>query len=373
MSRTLARASAVLAASALAVPLWAVPVALAEESSEAASVGAYFFRGGITQQGLPVEAPQPPPNATADADGVSPGNLAVAAQGSQEDKVSFLGFSLAAVPLDASISRAVLTVPLVPAAPPEDVVVNAAPEKVRACKAGDSGFFGEDAASITLAPARLCQEFASQPGKATADGKAYEFDITGLAATWLTANDGVALTVAEGVQDPFQVVFAPSDQATLKLTYTAPSLPVAAPVDTSVGGGVPVAGGFGLDGGTALPSFDTGGVGSVDAPVVDTAAPAVTAPEAAPAPVTAPTGVVPVAAGLPTVSSAPPVAFWVALAAFAGLLALLGLIMGDPRVPVAAAGRQSRLSQALQSRQSAGARPAAEAARRPAIGRALGV
>ncbi len=350
MSKVL-RASSVVVAAALAVPLWAVPSAVAEEAAENATNGAYFYSAGIAK---PDEAPQAPPNITGDqADGVAPGNLAVASQaGGQEDKVSFLGFDLAAVPLDATIDKAVLTVPLVEASPPSNVVVNAAPELVRACAAGDSGFFGEDGTSMTLAPERLCDQFSSEPATLSEDGKAYVFDITGLAATWLTANDGVALTVAEGVAQPFQVVFAPFAEASLALSFTALAPLEELPVDTG-SGEVPLAGGF--DTGGSLPSFETGGFGTVDAPVVDTALPE-PAPQAQAAPEPA------VAAPIQNVSAmteaplTPSTSFWVGLLALVGIGALLSLILGDTRVtPAAAATSQSRLSKALQGRQTSAA------------------
>src|SRR5687768_4806093 len=113
------RTSAVVVAAFLAVPLWAVP-AHAELAKEPASMGAYFYRQGVTQPAGTPDSPQPIPNVTANADGVSPGNLAVAAQGGQEDKVSFLSFALAAAPLEGTIDSAVLSVPLVASSPPND-------------------------------------------------------------------------------------------------------------------------------------------------------------------------------------------------------------------------------------------------------------
>ena len=348
MSKVL-RATSVVVAAALAVPLWGVPSAVAEEAAENATNGAYFYSAGIAK---PDESPANVPNVTAEAaDGVAAGNLAVASQGGgQEDKVSFLGFDLAGVPLDATIDKAVITVPLVPASPPENVVAGAAPELVRACAAGDSGFFGEDGTSLTLAPERLCDQFGSEPGKLSADGKAYVFDITGLASTWLTTNDGVALTVAEGATQPFQVVFAPFTEASLALTYTSLAPLEELPLDTGTSGEVPVAGSF--DTGGSLPSFDTGGFGgAVEAPVVDTAL-----PEPAPAAQAAPEPAV--AAPITNVAAAteapltPSTSFWAGLLALVGIAALLSLILGDSRVtPATATTSQSRLSKALQSRQ----------------------
>lgn len=359
MSKVL-RASVVVAAAGLAVPLWAVPSAFAASTSEPASVGAYFYRAGVTtqNQGLPVEPPAAPPNVTGDrADGVAPGHLAVAAQGGQEDKVSFLSFALAEAPLDGTIDSALLNVPLVPNAPPANIVYNAKPELVRVCMAGDSGFFGEDGQSILLAPERLCDKFASEPGKLSADGKSYVFDITGLAATWLEVNDGLALTLAEGAAStPFQVVFAPAEKATLAYSYTGTdeileSLPT---TDSGTGfdsGNAPLDTGFS---GGGLPAVDSG-FGSVESPVVDTALPE---PQtmAAPAPAVAPTDVRNVAV-ITEAPLTPSVSFWAGLLALVGIAGLLSLILGDNRVAApGAATSQSRLTQALQGRQSAAAR-----------------
>lgn len=365
------RASAVLAASVLAVPLWAVPSALAAEASEAAQYGAYFSAAGVSQQGLglPAESPNPPPNATASTDGVSEGNLAVSGSGGQEEKVSFLSFALASVPFDATIDKAVLTVPLVPSAPPNDVTYNADPSLVRVCKAGDSGFFGEDAQALRLAPARLCDEFASEPAALSADGKAYVFDITGLASMWLEANDGLALTLAEGASTPFQVVFAPADQSQLAVSFTeaAGSEPVVdLPVDTTFdSGSVSLGGGF--DGGSL--SFDTGGgFGTVASPLVDTALPAAAPETATPGPSLAGAPVRRVSA-MTEAPLTPSPSFWAGLALLAGAVGLLSLIMGDSRVALPATeSRQSRLSKALQGRA-----PGTGRAARPALARPLSV
>ena len=98
---------------------------------------------------------------------------------------------------------------------------------------------------------------------------------------------------------------------------------------------------------------DDGGFGSVDAPLVDS-----TLPEPAPEEQVAPE---PAVAGQPVKNVAaiteapltPSAGFWAALLALVGLGALLSLIMGDNRVAApAAATRPSRLSKALQARQS---------------------
>lgn len=362
--RTMARATSVLVAAGLAVPFWGVGPAVAATASETATDGAYFYSAGIAK---PDESPAAPPNVTGSADGVAAGNLAVAARGGQEDKVSFLRFPLADAPAGALLSKAELTVPLVPA-DSDNVVIAADPIKVRACKAGDQGFSADDGAALSLAPDRLCEEFMA-PAKATADGKGYVFDVTALAAGWLDSNDGVALTAADGAQTaPFQIVFAAADQATLRYTFTAPADTVSAPGTSGNApdsGPVSTDGGFssgGFDGGSVGGGFDggsasgtDGGFGSVESPVVDQALPAPpTADAAAPAPQTAaapPTDVRPAASS--AASLRPTAAFWLGLLVLVVFGGLLSLILGDPFVASSSPTRTSRLSQALQARESA--------------------
>ncbi|MEX2291325.1 MAG: hypothetical protein WD794_13495 [Mycobacteriales bacterium] len=344
----LVRASAVLAAAGLAVPLWAAPAASAATTTEPASAGGYFSAAGLPDTGTPAGKP---PNVTAEADGVAPGNLAVAGGNGAEQKVSFLYFSLDALEPGAALTRAELTVPLVPA-DGDNVVVAADPAKVRACPAGPQGFGGEDGESITVAPERLCDQ-AQAPAELSADGASYVFDLTAIAALWATANDGVALTVAEGAESAaFQIVFASADQATL--TYDTPAQEgdlldpvVPGPATTSEVG--PVDAGSADLGGGGFSLDDGGGFGSADAPVVDADVPVTAGQEpAAAGPQTAAAPTFPVAAISEPMR--PTAVFWLGALLFGATLALLSLIMGDPRLPQAAA-RQSRLSSALQARE----------------------
>ena len=372
MSKIL-RATAVLAAAGLAVPLWAVPAAFAETSTEPAATGAYFYSLGIDK---PEQSPtQPPPITQNMTDEVAPEHLAVAVRvPGQVDKVSFLSFDLVSVPFDATITKAVVTVPLAENGG-GNTQRSPAPEKVKACAAGDEGFNGEDGANISGAPSRLCDEFEVVATE-SADKKAYVFDVSALAATWLTAaNNGMALTPAV-LTTPFQVVFKPFSEATIAVEYTmppadvstdvvAPELPAAPDAGTGFSGDT---GSF--DGGFAGGATDSSGTGfgAVEAPSVDSALPDPQTMDApAPAPDVAPTAVRNVAlAGDAPLTPTP--AFWLGLLAAGALLVLLGLIMGDSRVPAtSAAGSQSRLSQALQARQRAGA------GRGPRTSRALSV
>lgn len=357
MSRSI-RAVTACAVAAFAVPLLAVP-AYAEPGSESPSSAAYFNRAGIAK---PDASPAAPPNLTAQADGVAPGNLAVASQAGAEDKVSFLYFSLSSLDVDATITKAVLTVPTVPNGD-GNVTVNAAPAKVSACKILGSGFSTEDGESLALAPERACDQF--QAVGTVGDGGAYVFDITALAATWMQTNDGLALTRSPEGTDNFQVVFSPD--ATLAYEFTP-----GAGEDASAGGdtGTPTStdtgttafdvgdsgsaaiGGF--DSGSSTGgSIDSGGFGAVDTPVLGGELPAGPEPETAGAGGDEPVVAVQSAAssgGIETLT--PTAAFWVGVLALAALLAFLSLIMGDPRTPAAAAAssRPSRLTQALQSR-----------------------
>lgn len=370
MSKVL-RATAVVAAAGLAVPLWAVPSAFAQASTEPAATGAYFYSAGIDK---PEESPTQPPNLTGDrTDGVAPEHLAVAVRlPNQIDKKSFISFDLSTVPVDATITKAVVSVPLAPDGD-GNVSMSPAAAKVRACAAGDEGFNGEDGASFMQAPTEKCDVFAA-PGKDSADKKSYEFDISKLAARWLTdANDGMALTVAEGATaSPFQVVFLPFAKASIALTFTLPSpdLETVAPpeVPTTTGPVDNVAIGSSGDVG----SFDSGPVdsgpvgggadvapapefGVAEAPVVGgEAAPSVDV-AAAPAPQSAgaPVATTPVASARPSEVLTPTTSAWLGALLFAGLLALLSLIMGDSRVPAAGTGSQTRLARTLEQRTSA--------------------
>lgn len=347
------RASSVVVAAALAVPLWAVPNAFAASVEEAATNGAYYYSAGIDK---PEAAPAAPPNVTGTAtDGVAPEHLAVAVRApGQIDKLSFLSFDLATVPFDATVDRALLTVPLAENSPAAtdprqaNMLRNAAPSKVRVCAAGDEGFSGEDGASTQSAPSFDCEAFAA-PAKETADKKAYTFEITGLAAMWLAeANNGLALVPAEGADSTeFQVVFLPAAEATIAVEFTeialddvtdvaTPDVPLTPGVDSGFSGGI----------GTV----DSGGFGSVEAPVVDTVLPE---PQTMGAPAPAPAVATPVrnVAAVSAAPLTPTLGFWLGLLAIAGVLLVLSLIMGDTRIASPAAARTSRLSRALQQRE----------------------
>jgi len=360
------RASAVVAAAGLAVPFWAVPSAFAESASEAASTGAYYYSAGIDK---PDQSPTGIPNVTGNAtDGVAAEHLAVAVRvPNQVDKKSFISFDLSTVPFDATISKAVVSVPLAENGG-GNTQMSPAPAKVRACMAGDEGFNGEDGASLSGAPSELCDKF-EVIAKESADKKSYEFDVTALASSWLSAaNNGMALTPAV-TSSPFQVVFLPFDKATIALTFSAPAEEVVTDVVTPDTSFVEPDAGVGFSGDTGgsfdagLPVPETGGFGAVEAPVVDSALPA-PAPQTmdAPAPAVAPTEVRQVALAT-EVPLTPAPSFWLGMLAVAALLALLSLILGDTRVPAPAAGSATRLTKALQQRDKVAVRGPRLAAR----------
>lgn len=373
MSRS-TRAAAAVAVAVLAVPCWTVP-AQADTGTEPATSGAYFYSAGIAK---PDAAPAAPPNVTASADGVAAGKLAVAARGGQVDKVSFLFFSLSNVPFGSEISKAELTVPI--AEGRDNVQLAAAPAKVRACKNGPEGFGGEDGASMALAPSLLCDQFAA-PASPSADGKSYVFDLSGLAAEWSQANDGVALAPADGADSTnFQVVFESPEKAQLAYEFTPAAEQTGTDAGTgssdggtgtgSGGGVVDVGGsgstdlGGGFDAGTGSTSSGGTGFGTLDAPLTAGELPGAPAPETLDG--EQPTlAVQRSAAGGPVSSSDPTVGFWLTGLLLAGVLAVTSLVMGDPRgASVAQSGTQSRLSQALAAASRGGA-PSALLTSRP--------
>ena len=388
MSKVL-RATGVLAAAGLAVPLWAVPSAFAAASTEPGATGAYYYSAGVDK---PEESPTQPPNLTGDrTDGVAPEHLAVAVRlPDQIDKKSFLSFDLATVPVDATITRAVVSLPLAPDGE-GNFSMSPAAAKVRACAAGDEGFNGEDCASFAQAPTDKCDLFAA-PGRDSADKTSYEFDISTLAASWLTgANDGLALTVAEGAgASPFQVVFQPFAKASIALTFTLPpadtktvaplevptgSEPVDDPTGTAASGDAAGDAGSFDSGSLDSGSFDSGpvDVGSAPAPEFGVAGAPIVGSEpapsgdvaAAPAPQTAgaPVSTTPVASSRPSEVLDPTASAWLGGLLFAALLALLSLIMGDSRV-AATVVSQTRLARTLDARTTA-QRTARHQARRP--------
>ena len=346
MSKTLRLLGAVALATST-VPFLAVSPAYAESSALTPGSQGYFNAAGIDK---PEQSPAAPPNPINSVDGVDKDHLAVAARNGQEDKVSALMFDLSTLGTGSLVTKAELTLPL--AVGGMNLQAQGAPEKVRVCAAGDTGFGGEDGAAIALAPARLCKVFASPAGKFSADKKAYVYDITQLAATWVDgANDGLTLTAAEGaLTTPFQVVFQPGPKVSLAVEYT-PGAPLPGDLiaPPSSGSDVTSAPDFsGFSGGTDVATPSDTGFGSIAAPVM----PEAPAPVPGVAPAAAEPQTAPAAAGPVQIEMLrPTTAFWIGGLVLAGLLALLSLIMGDATTAVATSKRPSRLANALADRQ----------------------
>jgi hypothetical protein len=317
-----------------------VGVAHADTSTIPATNSAYFYAAGIDK---PEQSPAAPPNLGADIDGVSPGNLAVAASGGNEDKVSFLYFDVFSLPPGATITSAVVSVKLVPNSPPDDISYQATPDRVVACQAGETGFSGDDAVGIAKAPARLCDKFSAK-GKAK-DAITWQWDVTALAGTWLSgSNDGLALTRGEDVASSFQQVFAPGSTASLAVTYTAPveEAPAVPTLPEVPAAGVPPV----IDSGAPPVLPDSGFVPAPSVPEVVVPEPAVGQPAQPVAPVAQP-ATRPIAL---STSMTPTTGFWLGGLALGAVLLLVALVQGDSRVPTAASSR-SRLAQALAQRQ----------------------
>lgn len=329
----------------------------ADVKTEAAAASAYFSRS------TPAKSEQMPfdPGSyynQAGTDGVAPGNLAVAVTSpNQSDKESFLRFDLLSVPQGATITSAVVTVPLAEPPQPGDEPnqtnhsVAADPAKVKACVAGHEGFAdGTDAAPYDEKPGNDCTKL-NTVAQATADGKAYTFDVTPVANDWLTEiNEGIALVPAS-LSAPFQVVFAPGTAATIALTYTVSEVivdpvPVPQPFPPVVPGPTPPTG----------PTTTTVIVQPAPQPV----------PQAAPKPVVV-TRPVTRAAGTAFVESTSLTAgFWLGALVGAALLGAVSLILGDTRVPVPVSGKHNGVGRALDERRRPRDRPAFHTSARPA-------
>jgi hypothetical protein len=344
--RTTARMLAAFTLAAATVPLVGAAPAYAETSTETASNGAYFYSAGIDK---PEQSPAQPPNITGErTDGVAPGHLAVAVRApGRADKISFLFFDLLEVGFEATVSKAIVTVPLAENGD-GNMQMNPAPERVKACPADETGFASEDGANTASAPGRLCDVF-EVAGTATEDGTAYQFDVTAMAASWVSeANNGMSLEPAD-LNSPFQAVFQPFAEASIEVEYTPAADDLAAEdfssetfaddsfsSDFSTGD----SGSASFDsGGFDSGSFDSGtvsaaedlGFGVADLPAIENELPDTAAADGE--------------------SLSPTTGLLVGGVLLAALLGLLSLIMGDPNAPVTAGtSRPSRLSQALQSR-----------------------
>lgn len=358
--KTLLRAVTIGALACLAVPV--VPqTALADTAEEAAGTGAYFWRGKLPS----VLAGQPNPvnGQDTDADGVARDELAVAVTApGQTDKETFLAWDLLSLGLDDTITGFVVTVPLSESGPNPDpaqsTVQSGGTPELQAC-APKGGFGSTDAGTYDTKPE--VDLAACAKGTFDAAKKAYSFDVTALAGSWLSdTNNGIAI-VPVALDQPFQVVFKKIDAITAAITFTAgedpfeEDLAVDEPFDsgTDTGGGFDTGLGGGFDSG-----FDSGGgsalssapLTSFDAPLtadeplgtpVEVAEPAVADEEQV--------STTPVA--LRSVPGAPPLGFWVAAVAIGLLLLAFSLTTGAPVVPGAgrAPAREGRVLRQVQA------------------------
>ncbi len=307
-----------------------MPAAYADQSTENAATGAWFWReqvsGAVPGAGVPYPAAIP-----LGLSGVPAGALAVAkTPDAPSDKETYLSWDLTTVPLDATITSFTFSVPMNtdPSAPQLDALG----PLIQACSP-KGGWGADEGAAYSIKPENDCSE--PQIGVFDEATKSFKFDVTDYAKNWITLdNFGVAL-VPTPESNPFQVIFLDAASVKAVIAYDAlpilPELPeVLPPPDTSgsVGGGDSSLGGF--------------------APPVDPV------PSAQPAPVV-PAPVRPVTRlnALPAAHNSPNASFWLAALGVVALLGFTSLILGDPDVAPAstrAAAGTSSLSKALRER-----------------------
>jgi hypothetical protein len=353
--RTISRFATTAVALAAVFP-FGTPAASAETVGEPAAASAYFSSATPAKDDAFPGDPGPYFN-EAGTDLVAPGNLAVAVTvPTKSDKESYLRFDLLSVPQGASITSAIVTVPLQPD-DQENRSNSPAPAKVKACAAGSEGFAdGVDAGAYDEKPATDCKALESA-GKPSLDGKAYTFDVTALAGRWLTEiNDGIALVPAV-LDQPFQVVFRPGAEAKIDVAYTPgaviitdppPLVPPAPQVNPPVY--VPPA-----------------GTGTAVVPGVVTTPQPTPAPTPAPRPTVAPRAITPVASGGGfTEHNGLSTGFWLAGLAGVALIGAISLVLGTSEVPVPASSVQNGVGRALDERRRVAARSGLRPTARPA-------
>lgn len=324
--------------------------ALADTGTENAATGAYFWRGKLPSELVvgPVALPNPLNGQDTDADTVARDDLAVGVQTpGQSDKESFLQFDLLELTELDLITKFVVTMPLSKNGPSDDLTKNTVQIGVgaplQAC-APKGGFGSTDAGAWDTKPEVDLANCA--PGTFDEAKGTYTFDVTKIAATWLTGdNNGIAIVPAD-LTTPFQVVFQPTEAHVAQYTFTAG---VEEEFDLDLDLGTEV--------GTTTTTFDDGFTGGgsalseapasvfVDAPLA-AAEPAPAAPVAAgPAPDVA-LQVAPAAAR--SVSFRPPLAFWLAALVVAGVLLAMSLSTGQPVAAHSGGGRQAGQGRVLR-------------------------
>ena len=352
--RTPTRIATTAIALAAVFPIGIGP-AHAETAVETATNAAYFSRATPEKpDALPAD-PAPYFNRL-ESDRVAPNHLAVAVTvPNQSDKESFVAFELASilgltVENTVTVTKAVMTAPLQPD-DDKNRSANHTPDKVKACAAGTEGFFDADAGAYDEKPSVDCKKLEAV-AKASADAKAYEFDVTPLAQTWVDdVNDGIALVPAKTDQ-PFQVVFQPGSTFTLAVEYTATPLDdggetIVDPVPSFAP--LPPVPGY-------VPPPNTGVTPTVTTP---TTAPQ-PVPSVAPRPTVAPRAQASrgatVPAGFREVNSLNAL-FWLAAIVGVFVIGAISLFLGSPEVPVSSGARQNGVGRALDERRRVAGRP----------------
>lgn len=366
--RKAARALAVASLTALTLPLSPV-AAHAETTTEAASMGAYFWEGklGSTIGGQP----NPANGQDTDADGVARDDLAVAltTQGENEsDKETFLAWDLFELDSGATISKFVVTMPLTEKGPNPDPAQNSVQSRagealLRAC-APEGGFGTTDAGPYEVKPK---VNFATcVPGAFDAAKKAYVFDVTALTSTWLSgANNGIAIVPDKPTeQSPFQVIFQPFAAHVAEIEYTpGPNAELEEPAGGFDSGASSTDFGsttsdFGSSSGSSdsflssapSSSFGTSSgslTSSLDVPLPESA-PA--DGDVAPEPEVADQQVRTAPVAQRSVSAGPPIGFWLLAVLLAAALVMMSLATGAPVTPASAKARAGRVLETVQRR-----------------------
>lgn len=337
------RAGRIAGRGGVALALALAPVAMASparaESSQPQAVkAAWYWAEKATATPVTTLPTLPDPANT--ASNVPDGDLGVGyvlEQLSSKDKMAAVDFDLTSIPVGATFSSFVVTVPVDPAA------TTVGTPDISACENIDT--FTESVAPQALAAAPpyaapTCVKGALVKGSWT-------FDLTVMANEWSqgTPEFGVSLVptlLPTTDMKPFSTALKGKNAITTKASWTAPvtepttpDVPAAPPPAP-----VPV---------VAPPPVLSGGGGTLPVqPVVDQ--PAVVAPPA-PAPQTdpSPQAVAIRPAAYAPRSLTPSTQWWIALLAVGVLLALAWITQNDPLVPAAADPRRARFARAVRS------------------------
>lgn len=307
----------------------------------AVSTNWYWAQAAPTVNGTGLPAAPP-----AAASGVADGDLGVgyvADQTGNPDKLAAVGFDITQIPLGATFSSFVVTVPLDAAA---NQLKNAVPA-LSACENIDTFPDGAGPTDIAKAPplsllSCVKGEFKTTIGK----GGGYVFDLTAIANDWSggAPADGITIRPTPGVvnPEPFTLSLLGKNSITSEAVYSPPDAPVVAPLPVTDLPGT-VAPPPALTG-VALPPV----VPQIDAPqTLPQAAPLLPAPQVNPAP----------QAAVPAASAAyspgaltPSTNWWLAFLGALGLLGLTSMVLGDPMPPVVVDSRRRRFAGVVRSR-----------------------